>query len=400
MVNPNNNNDSNKELIEALKTEEDEEVVETKESGLFGLKMKKIIFFLIIITVLLFVTLWLLSLTSSSKQDGYSDYEKKMVAAAKKYYKVNDKMLPSENNQISEVTLSKLIELKYMEDYSKLKSCTGNVTVENKNGDYNYTSYLDCGDNYTSKLLFNRITDSKNIVTTDSGLYSMNNEYVYRGEKPNNYVKFSDKIWRIVKIDVNGDIVLILDNLFEPNNLWDDRYNTEKETNYGYNDYSKSRMKDYLEKVYDNSMSGKDEEFNLLTKSAAKKIAGYKLCYGKIDINQTLTNNTYECSSYIDNTKIGLLTISDYVTASVDASCNKVNSETCQNYNYLSRKGGTWWLVTANPSNTYEAYVVNYGVVKSNPGYAYYGVRPVIHLRKNTTYSSGNGTENKPFVIK
>lgn len=398
-MNPNSNNDSNKELIEALKTEEDE-VVETREKSVLGLQMKKIIFFLILITVLLIVTLWLLSLTSSDKKDNYSTYEKKMVTAAKEYYKVNKDLLPSENNRTNEVTLSKLVELKYMEDYSKLKSCSGSVTVEKNNDSYNYTSYLDCGDSYTSKILFNRITDSNNIVTNDSGLYRLNNEYVYRGEKPNNYVKFSDRIWRIVKVDANGDIVLILDDYFEPNYLWDDRYNSEMQYNYGYNDYSKSRIRDYLDKTYEDSINETNTEFNLLTKNAAKKLVGFRLCSGKIDLNQGLTNNTYECASVVENTKIGLLTASDYVTASVDPSCTNINSETCQNYNYLSARSGSWWLATANSTNTHEAYIINHGVIRTDYAYSYYGIRPVIHLRKNTTYTSGKGTENKPYVIK
>lgn len=399
MVNPNNNNDSNKDLIEALKTEEDE-VVETKEKSIFGLQMKKIIFFLILITVLLFLTLWLLSMSSSTKTEDYSAYEKKMVSAAKKYYEVNNSMLPTENNKTSEVTLDKLVELKYMDNYAKLKSCNGSVTVENNNGSYNYTSYLDCGDNKSKKLLFNKITSSNNIVIENSGLYSMNNEYIYRGEKPNNYVKFSGRLWRIVKVDANGDIVLVLDKTYQNSYTWDDRYNSGVQNNYGYNDFTKSRIKEFLDDMYNDSKDNNDNEYALLTKTAAKKLKSFNLCIGKVDPNQTLNNNTYECSSVAENTKIGLLTVSDYVTASIDPSCNSVTSDSCQNYNYLSELITTWWLATASSSNNYDVYSVFFNKIEIKKAVNSAGIRPVIHLRKNITYTSGKGTENKPYVIE
>ena len=143
------------------------------------------------------------------------------------------------------MTLEKLIELKYLEDYSELKSCTGSVTVENIDGSYEYNSYLDCGDKYNSKVLLKQIMSDNSVVTTDSGLYNMNNEYVFRGEKVNNYVKFGDRIWRIVKIDSNNDIVLILNDSFNYTRGWDDRYNYDLGYESGYNIYEKSRIKEY-----------------------------------------------------------------------------------------------------------------------------------------------------------
>ena len=86
MVDPKEN--KNQELIEALKTEEETEEVVKSDDGLFGYKMKKLLILLGLIIVLLFIILWLLSLKSSPKENGYSKYESEMVSAAKEYYKI------------------------------------------------------------------------------------------------------------------------------------------------------------------------------------------------------------------------------------------------------------------------------------------------------------------------
>lgn len=402
MVDPKGNNDTNKELIEALKTEEEYEYEEKKDGKFVNLKLKKILFFLIIITILLIIVLWLFSLTSSKEKDDYSKYEDKMISAAKNYYKVNKSSLP-EKNQSSEITLDKLIELKYLANYSQLKSCTGSVTVENVDNSYQYTSYLDCEDKYSSKVLVNKLISSDNIVTSDSGLYSMNNEYVYRGEEPNNYVSFGDRLWRIVKIDSNKDIVLITKDFYYYSNIWDDRYNSDIQRDYGYNIYEKSRIKEFLDDVYTNSINNivnEKYDIRILSKKNASKLLGYKLCIGKVDINQTVNNNTYECSRVLENTKLGLLTVSDYVNASTDSNCKTPDSISCKNYNYLVKQA-SWWLVSGSNSSTYEAYLVNStGVIEKAKTSRTARIRPVIHLSSNTRYTSGKGTFNKPYVIK
>ena len=393
MVDPKEN--KNQELIEALKTEEETEEVVKSDDGLFGYKMKKLLILLGLIIVLLFIILWLLSLKSSPKENGYSKYESEMVSAAKEYYKINKDRLPQADKQTNEVALSELIKLKYMEDHSAIKSCNGSVTVENNSNSYSYVAYLDCGEKYSSKLLYKKIIS--NTVTTGAGLYNINNEYIYRGEIVNNYVKFGEKLWRIVKIDANNDIVLVLNDFFEYTRPWDNRYNMDTKYNSGYNDYEKSRIKEFLDSV---ASSSSDTNDKLLSKNDMKKLVSYKLCIGKADINQNVNNNTYECQKVLEKKKIGLLTLSDYMTASIDPNCTSPASNTCQNYNYLVDFDNGWWLATGNSANSYETYRVDSsGMIESLNASSYTATRPVIHLSKNITYKSGKGTEKKPYII-
>ncbi|MBR4619287.1 MAG: hypothetical protein IKO49_08285 [Bacilli bacterium] len=406
MIDPKRNN-NNDDLIEALKTEEDDEIIVTKKSNFeFKDKMKKILLLIVLITVLLVIIFWLLSLRAGGKKS-FSDVEKVMASAAKEYYSEHKSLLPSTNKATSEVSLQKLVNGNYMKEVSKYNSkasnCSGKVIVENNDDSYLYVAYLDCGNNYTTTELYREITKSSNVVTSDSGVYYMNNEYVYRGEKVNNFVKMDDNLWRIVKVDSNNDVVLISNDAYRNTRKWDDRYNSERKLNYGYNDYKISRIKEFLDEVYTLSKKGDTSKYNVLpfSKSTAKHLVGYKLCYGNSNFNQSLNNNTYECQKVIENTKIGLLTLSDYINASLDSTCVSPSSKSCQNYNYLSQLKRSWWLVTGNAANSYEVYEIDdSGRVNIINASGYASVRPVVHLSSKAMYKSGTGSEDNPYIIK
>lgn len=406
MIDPKKNN-NNDDLIEALKTEEDDEFVVARKSN-YELKdkMKKILLLVVFITILLIIIFWLLSLKAGGKKS-FSDVEKVMTSAAKEYYSDHKSLLPSVNKATSEVSLQKLVNGNYMKEVSKYNSkasnCSGKVIVENNDDSYLYVAYLDCGSKYTTTELYREITKSSNIVTSDSGVYSMNSEYVYRGEKVNNYVKLDGNLWRIVKVDSNNDVVLISNDAYRNTRKWDDRYNNERKLNSGYNDYKISRIKEFLDEVYTLSKKGDTSKYNVLpfSSSTAKRLTGYKLCYGNSNFNQNLNNNTYECQKVIENTKIGLLTLSDYINASLDSTCVSPSSKSCQNYNYLSQLKRSWWLVTGNAANSYEVYEIDdAGRVNIINASGYASVRPVVHLSSKIMYKSGTGREDDPYIIK
>lgn len=406
MIDPKKNN--NNHIVDELKDENDEVVDYEKVSNSFELKqqMKKLIIIIIVLVVLLLVIIWLFSLNSTENKN-YADIEKIMTSAAESYYKDNKKLLPTSDKGTNEVSLQKLINLEYMKEMSKYNSkatsCTGKVVVENNDDQYVYVPYLDCGSNYKTTELFRKITDSKNVVTSGSGLYYMNGEYVFRGDAVNNYVMLDDSLWRIVKVDSNDDVVLILNQTYNTAIYWDDRYNSVQEFNYGYNDYTVSRMNEYLTGAYKAVKDNDTKKYDplLFSRNTLKHLAGYNLCYGKRDANQTINNSSLECGQVLENTKIGLLTLSDYINASVDQSCTKASDLSCQNYNYLSLSDNDWWLLTANSANNSDVYYISSGgVIYSDFASSYFGIRPVIHLNSKTMFKSGKGTEAKPYKIK
>ena len=97
---------------------------------------------------------------------------------------------------------------------------------------------------------------------------------------------------------------------------------------------------------------------------------------------------------------MGLLTLSDYLYASLDPNCKSANTRSCMNYNYLSIDD-EWWLVTANSDDSSTAFKVDRdGVVKADITATYSKIRPVIYLNSKVLLKKGKGTLKDPYVLK
>ena len=366
-------------------------------------KMVKFMGIIMIATLALLVLLFIVSLFSNHKSKySYSEVEKIMKSAAVSYFKDHPDYLPQEDGSIVEVDSSNLIAEGKMKDLSEYLDesvqCTGAVQVERSGSEYLYTPYLSCGDSYSTVELYKKVVSEDNIVTTGYGLYSSNGGYVFRGENVNNYVQLDKSLWRIVKVTANNNIVLVHADGIQYTQPWDDRYNKENAYESGINQYSASRIKEYLDKVYTNPEE-KDGE-DILSKADKSKIVSFNLCTGKRLSSSEKMDNSEECSEVYKDQKLGLLTISDYITASIDPNCKNVNTKSCKNYNYLLMKTD-WWLVTGNKEDTATVFqVVHNGVVKAVEASNYATVRPVIYLNSKVLYKSGKGTLEKPYKVR
>ena len=73
------------------------------------------------------------------------------------------------------------------------------------------------------------------------------------------------------------------------------------------------------------------------------------------------------------------------------------NSE-CTNRNYISDEVSTW-LLTSVADNTYEVYMLD-GEIDYTRAARTHKIQPIVFLVKDALISSGNGTYEKPYVIK
>ena len=364
------------------------------------LKMMGVIF----VFFILFILIMFLMSVLNKKVYSYTEVEQVMKKAGENYFKNHSEYLPKDEGDSVKVDVTNLVNEGYMKDLSEYlgddTSCSGSVTCEKiTSTGYSYSPYLSCGDSYETIELYKKITSNEQTVTSGDGLYAENSEYIFKGENVNNYVKLSNATWRIVKVNKDNTITLILSDRVKNTTLqWDDRYNTEKSYNIGINKYEKSRVKDYLELVY----KGKDnQEAVILSGNDRAYLASFDLCIGNRSHKETSKNNSIECSRKLTGQTIGLLTVSDYINASLDTKCINTLSESCQNYNYLSNFEYDWWLVTADDSNTYDVYNVNeYAGIEAKHSSSGASLRPVVHLKSSTYYSSGNGTAKKPYRVK
>lgn len=380
----------------------EEEVVQKEKDNAAKKRMFTMMGIIVGVMVVLLTVLYILSLFSH-KTYSYTEIEKILKDAAVSYFKDYPENLPTDEGNIVEIDASNLIVAEKMKDLSEYTkegiACSGTVQVEKAGSDYLYTPYLNCGEDYFTEELYKTIIKDENVVTSGYGLYSTNGSYAFRGENVNNYVKLGKGLWRIVKVTANNNIVLISEKGALYSQPWDNRYNDSKLYDAGFNTYNSSRMKEYLEKL-DKNPSKNDGE-DLLSKKDKASIVPYNLCVGKRNSNSQVNDNTEECGEVIQNQKLGLLTLADYLYASLDPNCKTAENKSCQNYNYLVLKDNAWWLLTGDKGNNSNVYSVqSNGVVKSQEASNYNIVRPVIYLNSKVLYKSGNGTLEKPYKIK
>ena len=395
---PQKNDDEDDDLM-------DEDELEDEESSSNNDFLKKRMFrfmgFIIAIMVVLLIILYIASMFSHKKYT-YTEIEKIMKDAAISYFKDYPEYLPVNENSIVEVDVNNLVVAGKMKDLSEYTSsndvCTGTVQVQKMPSDYVYVPYLNCGDSYSTVELAKKILSDQEIVTTGYGLYSNKSGHVYRGENVNNYVQLGKSLWRIVKITNDNYIVLIHNEGMDFSGPWDDRYNTDIGYEAGINQYSASRVSEFLQKVYTNPSVKKNED--ILTDNDRAKMVSFDVCTGKRSSTSDVNDNSIECSETLKNQKMGLLTLSDYIYASRDPNCKSVSTKSCKNYNYLALKK-SWWLATADTEDSYSVYsVARNGYIKKDNASDYSLIRPVIYLNSNVLYNSGNGTEEKPYTVR
>lgn len=202
----------------------------------------------------------------------------------------------------------------------------------------------------------NRVTEKEN------GLYKDEDGYIFRGTVYNNYVKFSGRLFRIIK--VNNDNTIKVASL-----------DSQAVLAYGDNsDYKTSNIYNWLNKtnkehsgIYQDTIPAVEE---FLVKTPWCK--------------DELINNSIECSSEKGEDYFTLLTLEDYV-------------ETLGKNSYLNIKKNLW-LLGRNTDGS-NLYVTNSGTVVATDNYEAYGTVVVFTLRKDIKITGGKGTLKDPYII-
>lgn len=324
----------------------------------------------------------------------YSEFEKRLYDAAVKYYEENKKELPSYDGEftLSYSTLEKAGYIKPINKLLKNSSCTAEVVVTKYADNYSYIPYVDCGNDYSTKELYKVIFENNNITSEGKGLYKGTDYYYFKGEVTNNYVGFDGQLYRIVKINEDNSITVIKVEKTSKTYTWDNRFNIEENANYGINDFELSRIKDTLKELSTNS--------EILSDTTKSKLVARNLCIGKRKLTDTDKTNKTECSVMsADKYYVGLLTVSDYLEASLDENCTNTDSKSCMNYNFLATIG-TSLTLTGVADNTVDIYYFNKRGVKTRDAFENQSLNVVTFISNKAIYDSGNGTESNPYLVK
>lgn len=342
------------------------------------------------ITIILLIVIIVILVNVFKKYD-YTSIEKIMVDASKSYLKDNRDMIPTETNPEITLDVESLVAGKHMKELSKLSkdsACTGKIKVTLNGEKLRYTPYLECSD-YATTSLAKTILNRETIVSSNAGLYLMNDFYTYRGEYVNNYVNFLDYTWRILKFDDDMMYLVSADTL---NNktlyVYDDRFNESVNSYRGKNDFENSRMKTTLMDFYNGYFSKKHA--TLLYMNA---------CVHRRSETDTDKAGNIECHT-TSSTPISLMSVYDYMNASVDELCINSTSRNCSNYNYLAKTKNRYWLLNGTNENSYGVYFASTnGTLEIDAASSKKDLRIVIAIPSDILYKNGNGTSASPFTF-
>ncbi len=225
-----------------------------------------------------------------------------------------------------------------------------------------YKIYNPTGSNGEKVLLLgDQIPGSQEILTPpekgekwENGLYNTESGFVYKGDVNNNYIKYNNLLWRIVKINPDGTLVIILDD--EMTMLpWN-----SKSVNY-----KESDIHTYLNDVF---LANLDKSY--LVKNS--------FCEDSVESLSSITCKAKDSDSYVT-----LLDISSFLNSIVEKK------------SYLVSEEEIYWL---NNYSSEKIWHTNGANVSQSDANSFYGVRPVVKLKSTIPYISGDGTKEKPYL--
>ena len=287
--------------------------------------------------------------------------------------------------------------------------------------------------------------DFSKVATTDEGVYKVSDgmyggtSYYWRGATTNNYVKFAGLCWRIVRINGNKTMRLIYDGRTCHANGTKTAESvvmgaTDAEKHYSTTN-GKANNSSYVGWTYSlgsqrttggtasNAKTQTEKWYNAnITGTNASKVADGKFCNDR-NVGQPLANwsgyiTTWSTNGtkfayagpkrlYEDYTPTLSCTYGDVYTLKVGAiTADEVTFAGGKNENntsYYLYNGQYYWTMSpfyweGNYSGVF--YVAESGYLGSTYVNAYRnGLRPVINLRSDITFSSGNGTKSNPYVV-
>ena len=251
------------------------------------------------------------------------------------------------------------------------------------------------------------LTNSSNNTSDASGLYSStdtntgNPTYYFRGNVTNNYVSFAGFTWRVVRINEDGTIRIVMQDGI--NNNANIAFNSNN-NDYSYMYYSNSEVKTQLNSWYQTNIGSKsDLASNVVSGSyyceqaKAKRDSSYTAGSANMTVYSSYTPD-FKCATDgngkgVVNASVGLLSYDEVVYAG--GYYMKTNS-----IYYLYNPSIYWWTMSPAGFTGYYSsvwYVHTTGISTTAMSIPY-AVRPVLILNADVL-ATGSGTSDDPYVV-
>ena len=252
------------------------------------------------------------------------------------------------------------------------------------------------------------LTTSSNNTNNKNGLYistatnSGNPTYYFRGKVENNYMSFAGYTWRIVRINEDGTVRIMMQDGINNDTLY--QFNSNY-NNYNYMYYTNSPIKQVLDNWYQTNIKsrlGIDQYVvigDYFCEQAKVKYASNYTSGSAVMLDYNSYTPDFKCiidqnGKGIVNDNIGLLTYDEAVHAGGYTLQNNTNY-------YLNNPSISWWLMSpagfsGNSSGVWR--IDGTGYINCNRVDRTHTLRPVLNL-KSDTIATGDGTGTNPFII-
>ena len=278
----------------------------------------------------------------------------------------------------------------------------------NVNSDGTINSKVTCtkGNDVSSELTLKEKvlgTNDSNVVTSGDGLYSETTNsgttYYFKGAVENNYVKFADKVFRIVRINEDGTIRLITQDNVIASQKFNSKYDTYNEMYYTNSEIKTAVENWYKTNITDKGFDGKVASGNYFCEQAkvvysTNRTAGSATVATKDNYTPSFDCTTDGNGKGVVSGKVGLITIDEVLFAGGVIGSNS---------NFYLIKGSAYWMMSpAGLPNDIGAnvwYVRSDGSTDEFRVFGIFGVRPVLNLSADIL-ASGSGTSSDPYVVK
>lgn len=388
--------------------------------GFTLMELLSVIIILSILSLIIFPNV--VKIINKSKENLYQSQLRDLEIVTKSFTLENKNMMDKNYLNNIYVPLSTLKKSKYLEDGTiknpkngkEMNGCM-KISYNYETNQYNYeyidsdctkdtslSGYIITYENELVKKEVNPITSAYDKILenyskiisiiggTVDGLYDIDDEYIFRGNNPNNYVKLGSggETYRIISLDKNDKTIKLIK--VSPESSSYSKNNS--------NEFTTSSISEYLLNFITQGN---------LNKYSSKVIESNKWKNGIIDINTTMNYQvlkSVEATSSVAN-RLGLINVSDYAISSLDNTCiNDIINPSCKNNNYLYNlftSSSVWTMDNSTPGKiiTIENGVVTNHTLNSSTDSSY-RIYPVVILKRSVTIKSGTGTSSSPYIIE
>ncbi len=201
-----------------------------------------------------------------------------------------------------------------------------------------------------SKTFTDLLEATINVSNADGGLYINKDEYIYKNNATENYVWYSGHLWRIIKVNKDKTIDLIMNDSLSLIN-----------PSYENNEYLTKYLNDFYQTL--------DPEYLVKTEYCADKLN---------DLSNLICGSTEESD-------ISLLDLHTYnITGGTKSFINN---------------NSMFWLINQTTEGQYW-FINSQGELGINRDNLAFNVRPTIRLKSSLSLVKGTGKLDDPYILK